>query len=181
MIGTYVFQHMAHPERCPWTIYADGSQRYDAEATESCKAIGDLHNGDTIVLVFNKPKGTLTLERDGRALVTQPLRLTPGTPPSVGDTVTIMRKHERREFKNDEPPRRGVIMAEEGRYEFMVDFGDKTRPFTNSDDVYEQVRRSHVERVPEIPANGVVPFVVLQTMNKITLSFDDVRWLRGEG
>ena len=72
-------------------------------------------------------------------------------------------------------------MAEEGRYEFMVDFGDKTRPFTNSDDVYEQVRRSHVERVPEIPANGVVPFVVLQTMNKITLSFDDVRWLRGEG
>ena len=40
-----------HPERCPWTIYADGSARYDAEATESCKAIGDLRNGDTIFIL----------------------------------------------------------------------------------------------------------------------------------
>ena len=157
--------------------------RCDAEALESCKAIGDLHNGDTIVLVFNKPKGTLTLERDGRALLTQPLRLTPGTPPSIGDTITMVKKHERREFRYDKSPRRacrrGVIMAEDGPYRFMVDFGDKTRREYH-DDVYERVRRIHVERVPEIPANGLVPFVVLQTMNKITLSCDDVRGLRGE-
>ena len=172
--GVHSFYHAAYPGKCPWTIYSNGVQVEES----LCAAIGDIKNGDTIVLVFNKAKGTLTLERDGKPLLTQPLRLTPGSKPTVGDIITVMPKHEQYEFREKYPPRRGKIILRTVEDTFMVDFGNNTRPRAGS--TYEEVDCDHVKQAPVIP-KGVVPFVTMTTMNKITVGCDDdVRFLIGQ-